>query len=90
MTDVAVTELKSHVGVRMACEALGASQAGYWRRNRQSPAPPRPEPIPHRQRQPDRGHTRLMLASVLVSSPKVQQCRTRATASSWIAIRNAE
>jgi putative transposase len=24
--------------------------AGYWRRNRQSPAPPRPEPIPHRQR----------------------------------------
>ena len=50
MTDAAVTELKPHVGVRTACEALGASQAGYWRRNRQSPAPQRPEPIPHRQR----------------------------------------
>ena len=50
MTDQAVAELKPHVGVRKACQALGASQAGYWRRNRQSPAPPRPQPIPHRAR----------------------------------------
>ena len=50
MTDQAVTQLAPQLGVRAACEAVGAAQAGYYRRNRQSPAPVRPEPIPHRQR----------------------------------------
>jgi putative transposase len=54
MIDEAVTELKPLVGVRNACGALGASQAGYWRRHRQSPAPARPAPIPHRQRRQPR------------------------------------
>lgn len=50
MTDHVVMELAPQLGVRAACEAVGASQAGYYRRHRQSPAPIRPEPIPHRQR----------------------------------------
>jgi putative transposase len=54
MIDQAVMELQPLVGVRQACDALGASQAGYWRRNRQSPAPARPAPIPHRQRRQPR------------------------------------
>jgi len=50
MTDQAVIELTPQLGVRGACEAVGVSQAGYYRRHRQSPAPARPEPVPHRQR----------------------------------------
>lgn len=50
MTDQSVIELTPQLGVRGACEAVGAAQAGYYRRHRQSLAPPRPEPIPHRQR----------------------------------------
>jgi putative transposase len=50
VTDQAVTELAPQLGVRAACEAVGAAQASYYRRHRQSPAPVRPEPIPHRQR----------------------------------------
>ena len=50
MTDQAVMELTPQLGVRASCEAVGASQAGYYRRHRQSPAPPRPLPVPHRQR----------------------------------------
>ena len=38
------------MGTRAACTALGATQAGYYRRHRHSPAPPRPAPIPHRER----------------------------------------
>ena len=51
MTDQAVIELTPQLGLRGACEVIGVSQAGY-RRHRQSPAPPRPEPsrIAHRQR----------------------------------------
>lgn len=48
MTDHAVMELVPQLGVRAACQAVGAAQAGYYRRNRQTPAPPRLEPIPHR------------------------------------------
>ena len=36
--------------MRQACQALGAPQAGYYRRHRQSPAPQRPAPVPHRDR----------------------------------------
>ena len=45
MTDQAVAELAPRIGVRDACDALGASQAGYYRRHRHSPAPQRPAPI---------------------------------------------
>lgn len=48
MTDQAVIELTPQLGLRGACEVIGVSQAGYYRRHRQSPAPPRPEPIAHR------------------------------------------
>ena len=54
MTDQAVIELTSQLGVRGACEAVGVSQAGYYRRHRQSPAPARPEPVPHRARRQPR------------------------------------
>ena len=50
MTDTAIAELAREVGVRAACEVLGAAQAGYYRRHRQSPPPQRPDPIPHRER----------------------------------------
>jgi putative transposase len=50
MTDQAVAELAPRIGVREACDAIGASQAGYYRRHRHSPAPERPAPIPHRDR----------------------------------------
>jgi hypothetical protein len=54
VTDQAVMELIPQLGVRAACEAVGAAQAGYYRRHRQSPAPARPEPIPHSQRRQPR------------------------------------
>jgi putative transposase len=50
VTDQAVAELAPRIGVRPACDALGAAQAGYWRRHRLSPAPPRPTPVPQRER----------------------------------------
>lgn len=54
MTDQAVAELAPRIGVRGACAALGASQAGYWRRHRQSQPPPRSAPIPQQQRRQPR------------------------------------
>ena len=54
MTDQAVTQLAPQLGVRAACEAVGAAQASYYRRHRQGPAPARPEPISHRQRRQPR------------------------------------
>src|SRR5690242_13650697 len=50
VTDAAITELAPQVGVRTACEVLGVAQAGYYRRHRQSPPPPRQAPIGHRGR----------------------------------------
>lgn len=50
MTDQAIVELTPSLGVRAARETVGAAQASYYRRHRQSPPPARPEPIPHRQR----------------------------------------
>jgi putative transposase len=50
VSDAAVAELAPAIGVRAACDALGLAQAGYYRRHRASPAPPRPAPIPHRDR----------------------------------------
>ena len=50
MTDTAIAELAPRIGVRDACEVVGAAQAGYYRRHRRSPAPTRPAPAPHRDR----------------------------------------
>lgn len=50
MTDTAITTLIPTLGVRAACHAVGAAQAGYYRRHRTSPAPTRPVPIAHRDR----------------------------------------
>src|SRR6202171_3543089 len=50
MSDQAVADLAGCIGVRDACVAVGASQAGYYRRHHVSPAPERPAPIPHRER----------------------------------------
>jgi len=50
VTDAAVIQLAPIIGVRAACERVGAAHAGYYRRHPQSPTPQRPEPIPHRDR----------------------------------------
>lgn len=50
MTDHAIITLTDRVGVRAACHAVGAAQAGYYRRHRTSSAPPRPTPSPQRDR----------------------------------------
>ena len=50
VSDAAITELAPRVGVRAACDAVGAPQASHYRRHRTSPAPARPTPIPHRDR----------------------------------------
>jgi putative transposase len=50
VTDTAIAELAPRTGVRDACDAVGAAQAGYYRRHRQSPAPQRRAPVPHRER----------------------------------------
>jgi len=50
VTDTAIAELAPTIGVRDACQAVGAAQASYYRRHRHSPAPERPAPIPHRDR----------------------------------------
>ena len=55
MTDAAIAELAPQIGVRDACEAVGAAQASYYRRHRQSPPPQRPAPVPHRDRPPAAG-----------------------------------
>lgn len=65
MTDQAVMELAPQLGVRGACDAVGTSQARYYRRHRQSPGPPRPEPIPHRQRQQPRALTATEQQTIL-------------------------
>ena len=50
MTDTAIAELVPGVGVRDACQAVGAAQASYYRRHRISAPPARSVPIPHRDR----------------------------------------
>jgi putative transposase len=54
MTDQAITTLAPRLGTRAACRAVGAAQAGYYRRHRISPAPARPAPVPHRDRRQPR------------------------------------
>ena len=50
MTDTAIAQLTPQVGVRDACQAVGAAQASYYRRHRHSPPPQRPAPVGHRER----------------------------------------
>jgi putative transposase len=57
MTDAAIDELVPVLGLRAACEAVGAPQASWYRRHRRSPAPDRPAPIPHRNRPQPRALT---------------------------------
>jgi putative transposase len=65
MTDAAITELAPAIGVRAACDAVGAAQAGYYRRNRHSPAPPRRAPVPHRDRAQPRALTAAEQQAIL-------------------------
>jgi putative transposase len=46
MIDQAVAELQPLVGVRGGCAAVGEAQARWYRRHRQSPAPPKPQRMP--------------------------------------------
>jgi putative transposase len=50
VTDEAIALLAPMIGTRAACRAAGVAQATWYRRHRISPAPPRPEPVPHRDR----------------------------------------
>jgi putative transposase len=65
VTDTAVTELAGTIGVRAACDAVGVAQAGYYRRHRASPAPPRPTPTVHRDRPQPRALTGQERAAIL-------------------------
>ena len=65
MTDRAVAELAGRIGVRDGCLAVGASQAGYYRRHRLSPAPQRPAPIPHRDRRQPRALSAIEQQAIL-------------------------
>jgi putative transposase len=57
VTDAAIAELTSTIGTRAACQAVGAAQAGYYRRHRTSPTPPPATPVPHRDRPQPRALT---------------------------------
>ena len=57
MTDASVADLAPQIGLRAACHAVGAAQAGYYRRHRISPAPPRSTPTAHRDRSQPRALT---------------------------------
>jgi putative transposase len=50
VTDEAIALLAPMIGTRAACRAAGVPQATWYRRHRISPVPPRPEPVPHRDR----------------------------------------
>jgi putative transposase len=65
VTDTAITDLAPAIGVRAACVAVGAPQAGYYRRHRRSAAPPRPTPVPHRDRVQPRALTRAEQQAIL-------------------------
>src|SRR6478752_4177972 len=65
VTDAAIRTLATRVGVRAACVAVGAAQAGYYRRHRTSVAPPRPAPVAHRDRQQPRALTQAERRRIL-------------------------
>ena len=59
MTDEAIAVMAPRIGTRAACAAAGVAQASWYRRHRASPAPPRPAPVPHR----DRAQPRALAAA---------------------------
>ena len=59
MTDEAIALLAPRIGTRAACAAAGVPQATWYRRHRASPAPPRPAPVPQR----DRAQPRALAAA---------------------------
>ena len=65
MTDTAIAELAPQVGVREACQAVGAAQAGYYRRHRHSPPPQRPTPVGHRERAQPRALSKAERQAIL-------------------------
>jgi len=65
VTDTVTAELAPTIGVRAACQAVGAVQAGYYRRHRHRPAPDRPAPVPHRDRPQPRALTQLERQAIL-------------------------
>jgi putative transposase len=50
VTSDAITTLAPRIGTLAACRAAGVPQSSWYRRHRASPAPARPEPVPHRDR----------------------------------------
>jgi putative transposase len=50
VTDEAIAVMAPRIGTRAACRAAGVAQASWYRRHRASTAPPRPVPVPHRDR----------------------------------------
>ena len=42
--------MSPRIGTRAACRAAGVAQATWYRRHRASPAPPRPAPVPQKER----------------------------------------
>lgn len=65
MTDAAIAELAPAIGVRAACDAVGAAQASYYRRHRHSPASARPAPVPHRDRAQPRALSKAEQQAIL-------------------------
>ncbi|MCM3885203.1 IS3 family transposase [Frankia sp. R82] len=65
MTEEALDKLIPKVGAVAACRAVGRSRATHYRRHRKSPAPPRREPIPHKQRRQPAALTAAERARVL-------------------------
>jgi putative transposase len=65
--DEAIAALTPLIGTRAACTATGRSQAGYYRRHRQSPVVPRPKrprrPQPRALTQAERDDVRALLNS---------------------------
>jgi putative transposase len=59
VTDEAIAAMAPRIGTRAACAAAGVAQATWYRRHRATPAPPRPEPVPHR----DRAQPRALAAA---------------------------
>jgi putative transposase len=65
VTDQAIAVLAPRIGTRGACRAAGVPQASWYRRHRASPAPPRPAPVPHRDRPWPRALTAAERAAIL-------------------------
>jgi putative transposase len=65
VTDAAIAELATKIAVRDACDAVGVAQASYYRRHRQSPPPPRPASVSHRDRSQPRALSKAERTAIL-------------------------